>query len=46
MHALPAGMDQRNDCLGEEVIVMLFSMIHHHEAAVQKHPSASMIGCR
>ena len=40
-----AGMDQRNDLVGEAAIDMLISMIHHHEVGVPKYPRATMIGC-
>jgi LacI family transcriptional regulator len=40
-----AGIDQRNDLVGEAAIDMLISMIHHHEAGVPKYPRATMIGC-
>jgi LacI family transcriptional regulator len=40
-----AGMDQRNDLVGEAALDMLISMVHHHERGVPEHPRATMIGC-
>lgn len=39
-----AGMDQRNDLVGEAAVEMLISMIHHNERAVPEHPRATLIG--
>lgn len=44
-HADWAGMDQRNDLVGEAAVDMLISMIHHNERGVPEHPRATMIGC-
>jgi LacI family transcriptional regulator len=43
-HAEWAGMDQRNDLVGEAAVDMLISMIHHNERAVPEHPRATLIG--
>ena len=40
-----AGMDQRNDLVGEAALDMLISMVHHNEHGVPDHPRATMIGC-
>jgi len=40
-----AGMDQRNDLVGEAAVDMLISMIHHRESGVMQ-PRATMIGSR
>lgn len=40
-----AGMDQRNDLVGEAAMDMLISMVHHNERGVPEHPRATMIGC-
>lgn len=39
-----AGMDQRNDLVGEAAMGMLISMVHHNERGVPEHPRATMIG--
>ncbi len=39
-----AGMDQRNDLVGEAAVDMLISMIHHNERGVPEHPRATLIG--
>jgi LacI family transcriptional regulator len=39
-----AGMDQRNDLVGEAAMDMLLSMIQHNERGVPDHPRATMIG--
>lgn len=44
-HAEWAGMDQRNDLVGEAAMDMLISMVHHNERGVPEHPRATMIGC-
>ncbi|MEO8615342.1 MAG: LacI family DNA-binding transcriptional regulator [Luteolibacter sp.] len=43
-HGAWAGMDQRNDLVGEAAVDMLVSMIHHNERGVPEHPRATMIG--
>lgn len=45
-HANWAGMDQRNDLVGEAAVDMLVSMIHHSERGVPEHPRATLIGSR
>lgn len=44
-HSEWAGMDQRNDLVGEAAMDMLISMVHHNERGVPEHPRATMIGC-
>jgi LacI family transcriptional regulator len=44
-HRAWAGMDQRNDLVGEAALDMLISMVHHHERGVPEHPRATLIGC-
>ena len=44
-HAEWAGMDQRNDLVGEAAMDMLISMVHHNERGIPEHPRATMIGC-
>ena len=44
-HGEWAGMDQRNDLVGEAAVDMLVSMVHHNERGVPEHPRATMIGC-
>lgn len=44
-HGKWAGMDQRNDLVGEAAMDMLISMVHHNERGVPEHPRATMIGC-
>lgn len=44
-HAEWAGMDQRNDLVGEAAMDMLISLVHHNERGVPEHPRATMIGC-
>ena len=39
-----AGMDQRNDLVGQAAVDMLGSMIHHRERGVPVNPRATMIG--
>lgn len=39
-----AGMDQRNDLVGEAAVDMLISMVHNHEHGVPLNPRATMIG--
>jgi LacI family transcriptional regulator len=39
-----AGMDQRNDLVGEAALDMLISLVHHNECGVPTHPRATMIG--
>ena len=46
VHGEWAGMDQRNDLVGEAAMDMLISMVHHNERGVPQHPRATMIGCR
>jgi len=43
-HSSWAGMDQRNDMVGEAAMDMLISMVHHNERGVPRHPRATMIG--
>lgn len=43
-HGAWAGMDQRNDLVGEAAVDMLISMIHHNERGVPEHPRATLIG--
>jgi LacI family transcriptional regulator len=43
-HGAWAGMDQRNDLVGEAAVDMLISMVHHNERGVPEHPRATMIG--
>lgn len=43
-HATWAGMNQRNDLVGEAAVDMLVSMIHRHEQGVPEHPRATLIG--
>lgn len=43
-HGQWAGMDQRNDLVGEAALDMLISMVHHNERGVPQHPRATMIG--
>lgn len=43
-HATWAGMDQRNDLVGEAAVDMLVSMIHRDERGVPEHPRATLIG--
>jgi LacI family transcriptional regulator len=42
-HATWAGMDQRNDLVGEAALDMLISMVHHNERGVPDHPRATLI---
>jgi LacI family transcriptional regulator len=44
-HGEWAGMDQRNDLVGEAALDMLISMVHHNEHGIPEHPRATMIGC-
>ena len=39
-----AGMDQRNDLVGEAALDMLISMVHHNERGAPENPRATMIG--
>ncbi len=39
-----AGMDQRNDLVGEAAMDMLISMVQRNERGVPEHPRATMIG--
>jgi LacI family transcriptional regulator len=39
-----AGMDQRNDLVGEAALDMLISMVHHNDHGVPANPRATMIG--
>ncbi len=41
-----AGMDQRNDLVGEAAMDMLVSMVHQNERGVPENPRATMVGCR
>jgi DNA-binding LacI/PurR family transcriptional regulator len=41
-----AGMEQRNDLVGEAAMDMLISMVHHNERGVPENPRATMIGCQ
>ncbi|MBC8127497.1 MAG: LacI family DNA-binding transcriptional regulator [Gloeobacteraceae cyanobacterium ES-bin-144] len=43
-HGEWAGMDQRNDLVGQAALDMLISMVHHNERGVPEHPRATMIG--
>ena len=43
-HGAWAGMDQRNDLVGEAAVDMLISMVHHNERGVPEHPRATLIG--
>jgi LacI family transcriptional regulator len=43
-HADWAGMDQRNDLVGEAAVDMLITMIHHKRSAIPEHPRATLIG--
>ena len=43
-HGEWAGMNQRNDLVGEAAMDMLISMIHHNERGVPANPRATMIG--
>ena len=43
-HSAWAGMDQRNDLVGEAAVDMLISMVHHNEHGVPEHPRATLIG--
>jgi LacI family transcriptional regulator len=43
-HGEWAGMDQRNDLVGEAAVDLLISMVHHNERGVPEHPRATMIG--
>lgn len=43
-HADWAGMDQRNDLVGQAAVDMLISMVHHNETGVPEHPRATLIG--
>jgi len=43
-HADWAGMDQRNDLVGQAATEMLVSMIHRNECGIPEHPRATMIG--
>ena len=43
-HGEWAGMDQRNDLVGEAAMDMLISMVHHNECGVPEYPRATMIG--
>jgi LacI family transcriptional regulator len=45
-HADWAGMDQRNDLVGETALDMLVSMIHNNESGVPDVPRATLIGSR
>ena len=45
-HAAWAGMDQRNDLVGEAAVDMLVSMIHRNESGVPDVPRATLIGSR
>ena len=39
-----AGMNQRNDLVGEAAVDMLVSMVHHNERGIPQYPRATMIG--
>lgn len=41
-----AGMNQRNDLVGEVAMDMLVSMVHHNERGVPENPRATMIASR
>lgn len=43
-HALWAGMDQRNDLVGEAALDMLISMVHRNESGIPAYPRATLIG--
>jgi len=43
-HGEWAGMDQRNDLVGEAAMEMLISMVQHNERGVPANPRATMIG--
>lgn len=43
-HGAWAGMDQRNDLVGEAAVDLLVSMVHHNERGVPEHPRATLIG--
>lgn len=43
-HGAWAGMDQRNDLVGEAAVDLLISMVHHNERGVPEHPRATLIG--
>lgn len=43
-HGEWAGMDQRNDLVGEAALDMLVSMVHHNDQGVPANPRATMIG--
>ncbi len=43
-HSEWAGMDQRNDLVGEAAMDMLISMVQHNERGVPTNPRATMIG--
>ncbi len=45
-HSEWAGMDQRNDIVGEAAMDMLVSMIHHNEHGVPAVPRATLVGSR
>lgn len=45
-HEAWAGMDQRNDLVGEAAVDMLISMVHHNESGIPAYPRATMIGSR
>ena len=45
-HAAWAGMDQRNDMVGEAAVDMIISMIHHNERGIPATPRATLIGSR
>jgi LacI family transcriptional regulator len=43
-HGEWAGMDQRNDLVGEAALDMLISMVQHNERGIPPNPLATMIG--
>lgn len=43
-HGNWAGMDQRNDLVGQVAMDMLISMVHHNEVGIPEHPRATLIG--
>ncbi len=43
-HGAWAGMDQRNDLVGEAAVDMLISMVNHNERGVPEYPRATLIG--
>lgn len=43
-HGAWAGMDQRNDLVGEAAVDLLISMVHHHQRGAPEHPRATLIG--